>query len=388
MGVKVLLADSSVSIHKVVELALAERGVDLVSVSDGEAAFQRARQFRPDVVLADIELPGVDGYALCEKIKADPDLHDTRVILLKPSFADFDEERSDAVGTDGLLEKPFSAGALLEAIDTKDSDGPARPRHGMPMLEEESDEPEAFATPAATVGISDDASFADVELPEEEAVPETEGGDEVILDLDEPAGRPQPEAPAAEVMLEEEEHVAEPAFAEQPIELTVPGVEAEPEIEAVEPELPEDEEPAPQPHEQEMEIDVGINDTFEEGVTPSIEMDSQPFETAAEPVGESMENDDIFDLGEPEAAQPAAAVAVAEAPDDLVERVSAKVMQRLGDRDLSALDDESAALQGKELIEQIVKRLSDDVIREIAWEVVPDLAESMIKKTLDEITNP
>ena len=382
MGVKVLLADSSVSIHKVVELALAERDVELFSVSNGESALQRAKVIIPDVVLADIELPGMDGYTLCEKIKSDEALSATRVVLLKPSFAEFDEDRSDAVGTDGLLEKPFSAGALLDAIDAEASDGPARPRPTMPMLEDEPEEAAAFDATAVSYEINDDASFADVDLPEEPPAPGAGADREIILEMDEPDYTQQPEAPTAEVLLEEEEPHAAPEPAGEPIELTVPDAADDSGFELEEPDAAPD---ADSTAEQGLEMDVGIMDTFEEGAGSSMELDSQPFETAAEPVGESMNNDDIFDLGEPETAQPAAA-AVAE-PDDLVERVSAKVMERLGDRDLSALDDESAAHQGKELIEQIVKRLSDDVIREIAWEVVPDLAERMIKKTLDEITN-
>jgi CheY-like chemotaxis protein len=78
---KLLLADDSITIQKVVELILAEEDFDLKSTNNGEEALALLSSFKPDVVLADIEMPKMNGYQLCEKIKQDPSTSNIPVIL-------------------------------------------------------------------------------------------------------------------------------------------------------------------------------------------------------------------------------------------------------------------------------------------------------------------
>ena len=72
MSYKLLLADDSVTIQKVVELILAEEDFDIRSVGSGEEALALLTEFSPDIILADIEMPKTNGYQLCETIKQDP----------------------------------------------------------------------------------------------------------------------------------------------------------------------------------------------------------------------------------------------------------------------------------------------------------------------------
>jgi CheY-like chemotaxis protein len=83
MSYKLLLADDSITIQKVVELVLAEEDFQIKSVNNGEDALNLLDSYKPDIVLADIEMPKVNGYNLCEKIKKNPATSHVPVILLR-----------------------------------------------------------------------------------------------------------------------------------------------------------------------------------------------------------------------------------------------------------------------------------------------------------------
>jgi len=66
-----LLADDSVTIQKAVEMTFKAEDVTLTVVSDGNEALSHAREAKPDLILADVSMPGLGGYELCEKVRAD-----------------------------------------------------------------------------------------------------------------------------------------------------------------------------------------------------------------------------------------------------------------------------------------------------------------------------
>lgn len=111
-----LLADDSVTIQKVVGITFANEDVELVTVDNGDDALIRAREIRPDLVLADIGMPGLDGYALCSAIRKDPDLSHTPVLLLTGTFETYDEQRAQQVGASGHISKPFEAQTLVDRV--------------------------------------------------------------------------------------------------------------------------------------------------------------------------------------------------------------------------------------------------------------------------------
>jgi CheY-like chemotaxis protein len=117
MPKKILLADDSVTIQKVVGISFANEDVVLVTVDNGDDAVARARDERPDLVLADIAMPGRDGYAVCEAIKGDASMRHVPVLLLSGTFETFDEERARQVGADGHITKPFEAQALVDRVN-------------------------------------------------------------------------------------------------------------------------------------------------------------------------------------------------------------------------------------------------------------------------------
>jgi CheY-like chemotaxis protein len=113
---RVLLADDSITMQKVVELVLSGEGFDVISVANGEEALAAIRESHPDIVIADIEMPVLNGYQLSEKIKADPATRSIPVILLASAFDTLDEELTAASGADDTLVKPFESEDLLEKI--------------------------------------------------------------------------------------------------------------------------------------------------------------------------------------------------------------------------------------------------------------------------------
>lgn len=124
---KLLLADDSITIQKVVNLTFADEGIDVTAVGDGNAAMEKFVESTPDIVMVDVNMPGVDGYKICEIIKQDEETKHIPVILLVGSFEPFDEEEALRVGADDYLTKPFQSirqlvgkvTALLDAADGK-----------------------------------------------------------------------------------------------------------------------------------------------------------------------------------------------------------------------------------------------------------------------------
>ena len=125
---KLLLADDSVTIQKVVNLTFADEGIEVITVGDGDAAMQKFVEDKPDLVMVDVNMPGPDGYRICEMIKQNDETKHIPVILLVGSFEPFDEDEARRVGADDYLTKPFQSirqlinkvSDLLDSQETKD----------------------------------------------------------------------------------------------------------------------------------------------------------------------------------------------------------------------------------------------------------------------------
>ena len=107
MSHKLLLADDSVTIQRVIELTFSGEKFEVLAVGDGEQAIARIPAERPDIVLADIGMPKRSGYDVAAFVKGRPDLRHIPVLLLAGAFEPVDETRAEQVGCDGVLVKPF-----------------------------------------------------------------------------------------------------------------------------------------------------------------------------------------------------------------------------------------------------------------------------------------
>src|SRR6266581_5405928 len=108
-GRKLLLADDSLAVQKVIDLTFTDEGMQVTTVSDGQRALEQLEQVAPDVVLADVFMPGVGGYELCEFIKQSERFRNVPVMLLVGSFEPFDEAEARRAGADDVVTKPFQS---------------------------------------------------------------------------------------------------------------------------------------------------------------------------------------------------------------------------------------------------------------------------------------
>ena len=113
---KLLLADDSVTIQRVIELTFADEDVHVTVVGDGKQAIERVLADRPDIVLADIGMPERDGYEVARFIKGDPHLAHIPVVLLTGAFEPLDETRARSVGCDAVLVKPFEPQMVINRV--------------------------------------------------------------------------------------------------------------------------------------------------------------------------------------------------------------------------------------------------------------------------------
>lgn len=286
MGKKILLADDSLTIQKVVELTLAGTDYELTCVSNGQEALDALAASRPDLILADVVMPGKNGYEVCEAVKGNPATARIPVVLLSGTFEPFDRGHADRIGCDLVVSKPFDAQQLLGRIETLLEIAPG-PQPSFARQEEAPFEMASFddTLPSLSLDVGTDAEnpFGRGDEP-----PREQG----LLTADE---REQP----GRVSLEESPAGASAASSER-------TAEASPEPER----HPVEDTPSPAPPAAE---------SFQGEVLME--------EISAE------EAEVLFDLPyEPEPASPAAAPVVSELTEEQIERIAARVVEKLSDR--------------------------------------------------------
>src|SRR4030081_866770 len=148
MPKKILLADDSITIQKVVELTFSDGDHEVIAVNNGAKAIQKLSEMRPDIILSDIIMPEKNGYEVCEYVKSHPDFRNIPVVLLTGTFEPFDPDRADKAGCDAVVTKPFESQSLIhkveELIEQARSKAPPAPAPA------QTTEPTASPAPAAS----------------------------------------------------------------------------------------------------------------------------------------------------------------------------------------------------------------------------------------------
>ncbi len=116
MTVRILVADDSITIQKIVAMAFENEDAEVEGIGDGQEAFDKIPDFKPDIVLADVDMPGLDGFQLCQKIKGAPELVSIKVLLLASDFEDFDEERFKKCQAENHISKPFKSDDIVQMV--------------------------------------------------------------------------------------------------------------------------------------------------------------------------------------------------------------------------------------------------------------------------------
>ena len=399
----ILLADDSITIQKIVNLTFSGEGIEVVTVGNGEAAVKKIHEVRPALVLADIFMPGKNGYEVCDYVKNDPSLSATPVILLVGAFEPFDSSEAARVKADGHLTKPFEIKVLISAVNSLIS-AAAEPRDAPepalevpvsegtdsaddePVVSRLSPLPEMPATSravgievpvelpsaevssvevAAPIALGVDAQDAELLAPTaSEPVEEVVSFTETVVDIEAAVQPPEPQSSAPSLVIEDSDPLGLLAVddlstsGEREITMDARSMvvdiwEPKATVEAVSPAVPEEptivsvpeikpEIPTAEPQEQEAEV------------TPAPVSESSMEELEFEPpVSQIVSNTEI--------EVPSAQVASEPVPVHAV--VSEEVIERIANR--------------------VVEKLSREVIERIAWEVVPDLAELMIKEHVE-----
>jgi CheY-like chemotaxis protein len=114
---RILLADDSPHAQRMGERILRAEGYEVITVSDGQTAMLRLKDSNPDLVIADVSMPFVTGYEVCEYVKGSGQHPKTGVVLTVGAVEPLDVQRSESVRADGILKKPFEATLLLEAAE-------------------------------------------------------------------------------------------------------------------------------------------------------------------------------------------------------------------------------------------------------------------------------
>jgi CheY-like chemotaxis protein len=121
---RILLADDSPHAQRMAERILRDEGHEVITVSDGLVAMLRLKDARPDLIIADISMPEVSGYEVCEYVKnngGEP------VFLTAGAVESINDSEVARVRADGVLKKPFEASLLLEAVGRFRASKTARP---------------------------------------------------------------------------------------------------------------------------------------------------------------------------------------------------------------------------------------------------------------------
>jgi CheY-like chemotaxis protein len=115
MNKTILLADDSLTIQKVVQLTFMEEDYEVVTVSSGDEALGKLNELEPDLVIADVHMPGASGYEICTAVKERNAL--TPVLLLVGTFEPFEASEAEGCGAEAHLKKPFDSQELLRLVE-------------------------------------------------------------------------------------------------------------------------------------------------------------------------------------------------------------------------------------------------------------------------------
>lgn len=115
-GRKVLVVDDTPSVVKTLRFLLEKEGYAVHEANDGAAALRIARAVRPDLILLDVVMPGVDGFEVLRDLRGDPDFQQTLVVVLSAKGQELDRERALALCADEFWMKPFSPSSSVQRL--------------------------------------------------------------------------------------------------------------------------------------------------------------------------------------------------------------------------------------------------------------------------------
>jgi CheY-like chemotaxis protein len=422
MGKKILLADDSLTIQKVVELTFSDSDYDLICVSNGQKALDKVREQRPDLILADVVMPEKNGYEVCEAIKGDPATARIPVVLLSGTFEPFDRERAERIGAEAIVSKPFDSQQLLAQVEALLDRVPPAPAMEEPVSTPAVESPQTIASaPAVSESRQEEAPF-DVGFSAEDftASIRAPARHEGVDPFEEEYGRVDVES-AIEQFEKSQPHLGlapKSLAAEKEPESQKTKVGEESAREPLAQWLGEEPEHAAASPEGSAEsattADLGSAASYgfrgaaldlDSPVTVAMKVPEPP--VAADKGGippEEISEEQartLFDVPTPPPLfMPAPSAPPEEEPSAGRSGTTAEVPREIEELaqtssipELTQMLSSVARTGGNDLTDEqierlaarVVEKLSDRIVREIAWEVIPDMAEIVIKQRIKEL---
>ena len=405
---KILLADDSVTIRKVVELTFADEGIDVFTVADSEAAMAAFVADQPDLVIADVNMPGVGGYKICEIIKEDETTRHIPVILLTGSFEPFDPGEASRVGANFYFTKPFQSIRQLVEKVTDLLDTNAFDLEHAPETEDiESLYKSSFADTLEIQANETSAGIELIRIEDDEEHAEPEPSPEVVDERVEIFPEHLTVADLGYEGMDDEipSHINEQAASDEPVDaapletLTAADPFAAPVdlgdasmddemIETSRPDEPRDDLHYRDTIEFEPVLVASAPESFSDPFISPVTTDdtmakynwSDDPDGAAEQIAEARPNTNLLRLefAETDQAEISDRIEIESAPVETEEHETAAPIERKSE----AISPEMIEM----IAQRVIDRLSDKVIREVALEAVPRITESLIREALDHET--
>ncbi len=410
MPIKILLADKSITIQKVVEMLFSGREYEVASVSDGEAALHEATRSVPDVVLADVDLPRIDGYSLAARFKKVPALAQTPVILMMSRDDVYEGEKGKQAGIVDFIAKPFESQELIGKVkkalplaSSRPVVEPAPAAYAPPVAKPKQ------AAPADIFEIINNApSPAEVVRTvapapeEEEAVYEVEP---VVEEVEAPLAQEEAKAlPIGAKAVEEMRAglgLAEKTEERQPEIVTFESFEAALETEQPHP-LPTPVKSSPaaprpvsppsprKPGEEPRKPPEEPMATMAAKVLADMPLPSVP--TISEEAMRKMAEESVEKMAEkvfrdmpPPSVPTISEEAMRKIAEASVEKTAEKVFQDIPLPTLPKISDETIRRGIEEAVMKVARLMAREIIEQVAWEVIPQLAETLIKEEIERL---
>ncbi|MGZ9146945.1 MAG: response regulator [Candidatus Deferrimicrobiaceae bacterium] len=388
---KLLLAEDSLTIQKVFEVTFQQSGISLTMVDNGIDAVRMARELSPDLVVADVSLPGKDGFHVASELRSPAAGVSCPVLILAGTLSPFDEERFKSCGANGVLFKPFEYQELIDKVEAlirgpkEPVPAPGEKERLTPSAEEPWDfsdilseaEKEAGAasvspsvkaddrgraTPSSGVGAGGALSLGDFDV----SLEDIEGKPERKETAPKPPPPKQEEqeriAPSPEVPEERSrtvEHIEEPAFDDSPpavfdLSSALETVEELEEVDFVETIEPHEEKAhrAPPP----KEAAPSPSAVFPESAAVVPERPSAP---PSPPAGARPTEEQLRQL-------------FAERAQEIFGQVSAEIVEKV------------MWEMAEKLTKEFTERIRESV-ENVAWEVIPATTEALIREEIARI---
>lgn len=116
MTASILIVDDEPHIVLSLEFLMRREGFEVASAADGEAGLAAVARHRPDLVILDVMMPKVNGFEVCQRLRADPALAGLKVLMLTAKGREVEVQKGLALGADAYLTKPFSTRELVARV--------------------------------------------------------------------------------------------------------------------------------------------------------------------------------------------------------------------------------------------------------------------------------